>query len=612
MPKKPVLRVVALAVVLSLGGAFAAPAFGAAKRAGQASQTAQNAVFDKWAERFAADWVRGNPEQSTSAQYFAGVEQQRLDGMLTQVTDAQRAAKLALARSGVDKVERFLAGPLSETQRTSAETMRWSLKQAIADAPYREHSFAFSQLDGAQVSIVSFMSSVQPLRRAADVDSYLSRLGKVAALMDQVTRDARRAAARQLLPPRFILERAQTQVDTFLAPAPDKNVLVTSFATRLATVPDLSPEERAAAVARAAGIVGADIVPAFGRVKVFLAEIHPRTTDQSGLSRMPDGAAAYRQALAKYTGTTLSADAIHTIGLREVARIEKEMDGHLRTLGFSEGSIAQRFRALNKSLQPKGDVDPRPAILQRYQDMIVDAQKRSEPLFNLKPRAGVEVKREPALTEASSSAHYSVPAPDGSKPGVFWVPLPGPEFRVVDMKSLAVHEAVPGHHFQLAVQQELTGLPKFRTSRIFGGGSAHSEGWALYAERLAVEQGWYEGDLHGLVGALSTELFRARRLVVDTGLHAKGWTRQQAIDYGIEAKEVERYIARPGQACAYMLGMLRILELREQAKAALGDKFSLPGFHDVVLKTGSVPLDVLAKVVEQWIAGQQPGARKGS
>jgi uncharacterized protein (DUF885 family) len=173
------------------------------------------------------------------------------------------------------------------------------------------------------------------------------------------------------------------------------------------------------------------------------------------------------------------------------------------------------------------------------------------------------------------------------------------------MRSLAYHEAVPGHHFQLAIQQEQAGLPKFRSKRIFGGGSAHSEGWALYTERLAIEQGWYEGDVPSLLGALGSQLFRARRLVVDTGLHAKGWTRQQAIDYGIAASEVERYVAEPGQACSYMIGMLRILELREKARAALGGKFTLPAFHDVVLQTGSVPLDVLAEVIDQWIAAQR-------
>jgi len=167
---------------------------------------------------------------------------------------------------------------------------------------------------------------------------------------------------------------------------------------------------------------------------------------------------------------------------------------------------------------------------------------------------------------------------------------------------------VPGHHFQLAIQQELAGIPKYRSARIFSGGSAHSEGWALYTERLAVEQGWYAGDVPGLLGALGSELFRARRLVVDTGLHTKGWTRQQAVDYGINVEEVDRYVVWPGQATAYMIGMLRIVELREKAKAALGPKFSLPAFHDMVLGAGSVPLDVLGQLVDGWIAKEKAKA----
>jgi uncharacterized protein (DUF885 family) len=423
--------------------------------------------------------------------------------------------------------------------------------------------------------------------------------------MDESTARARRAAGRKFIPPRFILERSQAQVDTFLKPAPDQNVLVTSLARRTASLTDLKPEARAAALAKATAIVGEKIIPAYGRIKAFQAEIYPQTTDRAGIDRLPDGAAAYSRALANFTGTRLTAAEIHAIGLREVARIEGEMDRHLRALGFTEGGIEERMRALDKTFQPKGEGDPRPELLKRYTEMVRDAEKRSARIFNLMPRAPVDVRREPPLTEASAAAHYSVPAPDGTLPGIFWVPMRGPVFDVIRMRSLSYHEAVPGHHFQLAIQQETQGLPKFRTTRVFSGGSSHSEGWALYAERLAVEQGWYEGDVPGLLGALGSELFRARRLVVDTGLHSKGWTRQQAIDYGIGAQEVERYVVWPGQACAYMLGMLRILELREHAKTALGDKFSLPGFHDVVLRTGSVPLDVLAKVLDQWIAEQK-------
>ena len=321
-------------------------------------------------------------------------------------------------------------------------------------------------------------------------------------------------------------------------------------------------------------------------------------------SRAPGGAVAYANALASNTGTTLSAEQIHAIGLREVARIEAEMDRHLRTLGLADGSIKARMAQLDASLQPAAGPELRAHLLANYSAMVADAEQRSAALFNVRPRAPLSVKREPALTEASAAAHYSVPAPDGSRPGVFWVPLPGPDFKMVGMRTLAYHEAVPGHHFQLAIQQEMTDLPKFRSQRIFGGGSAHSEGWALYAEKLAMENGWYDGDVAGLLGALDAQLFRARRLVVDTGLHAKGWTRQQAINYGIGAQEVERYVVWPGQACAYMIGMLRIVELRELARTKLGTRFSLSAFNDVVLTTGSVPLDVLAQVVEQWIAAK--------
>jgi len=212
----------------------------------------------------------------------------------------------------------------------------------------------------------------------------------------------------------------------------------------------------------------------------------------------------------------------------------------------------------------------------------------------------VIVEREPALTEATAAASYNSPAPDGSRPGVFRMPLPGPSYGIMRMKSLTVHETVPGHHFQVALLQEQASLPRWRQRGVFDAWSAYAEGWALYAEALAIEQGWYEGDPNSLLGALELQLFRARRLVVDTGLHAFRWTRQQAIDYGMSAQEVERYVVMPGQACAYMVGMLRILEMREQARRTLGTRFSLPAFHDVVLKTGSVPLDVLADVVNEW------------
>ncbi len=588
----------ALAAAVLPDAALAAPSAtaGAAK---------PSAAFDQWAERFADDWVRMNPQTASSTQYFSGAEQAALDRQLTPQTPLHRKKMVAMARTGVARLDKWMAGPLAETQKISAAVMRWSLTNVIANEPFEDVNFVFSQFGGPQVGLVNYMTQTHPMRNAQDVDSWLARLEQVGTRMEEALARARSATERKRIPPRFILERAQFQVDTFLKPAAPQNVLVASLEKRSAELKDLTPEARSAAIARATRIVEEKIRPAYVRVQGFMAELHPKTNDTAGISRLKDGLEAYDRAIANFTSTTLTADQIHAIGLREVARLEGEMDKHLRALGFNEGSIEARMKALDATFQPKGEGDPRPTILARYKEMVKDAQARSESLFNLKPRAPVDVLREPPLTEASAAAHYSLPAPDGSRPGVFWVPLRGPTFSMIRMRSLSYHEAVPGHHFQLAIQQELAGIPKYRSQRIFSGGSAHSEGWALYTERLAVEQGWYEGDVPGLLGALGSELFRARRLVVDTGLHTKGWTRQQAVDYGINVEEVDRYVVWPGQATAYMIGMLRIVELREKAKAELGAKFSLPGFHDMVLGAGSVPLDVLGQLVDGWIAKEK-------
>jgi uncharacterized protein (DUF885 family) len=576
-----------------------------ATQAPQAGTTKFNKAFDAWAEHFAEDWVRLNPQTATQTQYFSGAEQTALDRQLTPLTSAQRKKVVAMAKVGVARLDKFLAGPLSEDQRISASVMRWQLANTVASEPFEDYSFVFNQFGGVQVGLVNFMTNTHPIRRADDVDNYLARLDQFADRMDEALERAKSATARGLIPPRFILERAQAQVDIFLKPEAAQNVLVTSLDGRAAKLNDVSPEQRAKAVAEATSIVENKIRPAYQRVQVFMAELHPKTGDVAGIARLPNGAAAYQQALRTYTSTNLSAAQIHEIGLREVARIEGEMDKHLRELGYADGSVEERMKKLEATLNPPAEPDPRPQLLERYKVIVADALKRSEPLFNVKPAAPVDVRREPPLTEASAAAHYTMPAPDGSRPGIFWVPMRGPDFEILGMRTLSYHEAVPGHHFQLAIQQEQTNLPKYRAQRVFGGGSAHSEGWGLYAERLAIEQGWYQGDTQGLLGALAAQLFRARRLVVDTGIHTQGWTRQQGIDYGIPATEVERYVAWPGQACAYMIGMLRIVDLRDKAQKELGDKFSLPAFHDVVLKTGSVPLDVLGQVVDRWIAAQK-------
>lgn len=558
--------------------------------------------FDGWAEGFAADWVRLAPERATFSQYFTGAEQAALDGQLSPQSLGHRTRVRAAAREGLAQLGRFDPAALTPDQRTGAATIRWSLERTLAAEPYEDHNFLFNQFGGLQIRLVSLFSEAQPLRTPEDVGPFIERLSQVDQRIDEGIARVRAAALRGLLPPRFILERSRTQVEDFLAPAAEKNLLVEALDRRSALIEALSPADRAAALATATQLVDQRIRPAWQRLLALMNELHPRTTDDAGLWRLPDGAAAYAQALAGATTTPLGADEIHAIGLREVARIEGEMDGVLRTLGRTNGSVEERMKALRLEMQPPASPDPRPALIDRFRTIVADNQRRSQALFNLQPKAPIEVKREPPLTEKTAAAHYSTPAPDGSRPGVFWAPLPGPVFNVPGMRSLAVHEAVPGHHFQLTIQQERTDLPRWRQRQVFGGGSAYTEGWALYAERLAIDNGWYEGDPQQLLGALDSQLFRARRLVVDTGLHAKRWTREQGIAYGISAQEVERYVANPGQACAYMIGMLHLLDLRDHAHKAMDGRFDARDFHDVVLRTGSVPLDVLGDVVQRWSA----------
>ena len=561
--------------------------------------------FAQWSETFAADWVRQSAEAASFSQYFSGEEQAALDGQLTPLVPATRNRRAALAQEGLKRLDGFAEASLSADDRVGVGILRWSLQRTLNGQPFDDHGFVFSQLSGPHIRYVSLLAENHPLRKPADVKSFLARLAQVDQRLDEAIARAQDSAAKGFLPPRFILERARTQVQSYLAQSTADNDIVAGLTRRSERIEGLPAADRQAAIEQAKALVQDRLRPAYQRVLALLNDLHPRTTADAGLWRLPRGQQAYAQALAEYTTTQMGAEQIHALGLREVARIEAQMDSALQSLGRREGTVEQRLDALRLELQPPADPDPRAGILARYAAAIKDAEKRAQDLFNLQPRAPVEVRRVPALTERTASAFYTTPTPDGSRPGIFWAPLPGPNYDMLRIRSLAVHEAVPGHHFQLALQQEQADLPRWRQRRIFGGGSAHSEGWALYAERLALDHDWYDGDPHALLGGLDGQLFRARRLVVDTGLHAKRWTREQAIAYGLPAHEIERYVSNPGQATAYMVGMLHILALRDEAQKTLGERFTLKGFHDVVLKTGSVPLDVLSDVVRQWARAPQ-------
>jgi uncharacterized protein (DUF885 family) len=567
---------------------------------GSGAQQSRTPAFDRFVDELASDWMRTQPIAATTAQYFSGAEQDALDRQLTPISKEARGARVALARRGLQALDQFDLFQFTEMQRSSAAMLRWQLHDIISNDAFEDYEFVFSQTRGLQVQLVNLLTQTHPLRNRRDVENYLARLDLVGAQLEEGIEIAREREGRGFRPPAFILRATIAQLGPFLDATPAQNVLVTSLEERASRIEGMSFQDRRAFVTSSEEIVRGKILPAFRQVQTFLQTQLSHANEDAGLSRLPNGVAAYGNALRRNTTTQMSADEVHALGLKEVARIEAAMDRILRELGYEQGTLNARFAKLDATLQPK-EADPRPALVERHTDLVRDAEKRAALLFDLMPKAPCEVQREPAFTEKTASARYMPPARDGSRPGVFWVPLPGPTYEIAVMRSTTYHETVPGHHFQLAIQIESTELPLFRRNRAFGIITAHHEGWALYAEQLAAENGWYEGDKIGALGQLADELLRARRLVVDTGLHVKKWTRQQAIDYGMTVSEVERYVVNPGQACAYKIGQLRLVSIREKAKGALGSKFSLKEFHNVVLRNGNVPLDVLQEIVERWV-----------
>jgi uncharacterized protein (DUF885 family) len=573
-------------------------------------------MFDTWADDFAATWVRANPQLATRTQYFEGALQDEVDRELALThafgsTFGERAAQeqAALARRGLDGLRTYAPDDLSTVQRTSAAIVEWNLKNAVANAAFARQRFVFSQMVGLHVGIVSFLTANHPVRNVRDAENYVARLTRVAGCLDAGIAEAVAAAAAGVIPPDFIIERTIAQIDGLTGPAPADNVLVATLVERMreAGVTNVAPARALSLAAEAADVVRDDILPALGRVRAMLADQRPHATAAAGAWALPDGEAFYARELASSTGSSLTADEIHAIGLREVARIESEMDEILGRLGVVGGPLNERIARLNEKVAPVAGPDPRAAILAQIQAVMDDAALRARETFNLVPVAPAVVRREPAFSEKTAAAHYQTPAADGTHPGIYWIPLPTVDpqqpWLGIGLKSTAYHEAIPGHHFQLTIEQESRTLPRFRKRGAFGYDAAYNEGWALYSERLCAESNWYGDDLVGYLGFLHMQLFRARRLVADTGLHAKRWTREQAIAYGLPASEVERYVSWPGQACAYMIGQLRIVEFRERAKARLGKRFAIKDFHDLVLGAGTMPLDVLEAVIDGWDGG---------
>ena len=566
----------------------------------QSPRAPQRPIADFFRD-FTDEWVRGNPDQAISTRYFSGPEQDRLSQQLTPETVEWEHGRAVLARKGLADLRAFDRARLTDTERISADLMQWQLNIVSEGEKYQDFSFPIEQFGGVNIGLVSTLTITHPLQNDRDAVNYIARLGQVGTRMDEAIADSRRLVAKGMFPPRFIVRATLAQLQQFIGTPAAQNPFVATFNDRLATVKSIPDARREELRAQAERLVDAQVYPAWRRAISLLEPLMTRATDEAGLSRLKGGSEAYAYFLRRYTTTNLTADQIHETGLREVARVEKEMDTLLRQIGRTDGTVKDRIEKLKIDLAYPPTDAGRTMIMADVESYLRDAERRSATLFDRRPKAPVVAQPYPRFREAAAAAAYSSPAQDGSRPGTFQIPLRPERMTKFGLRTLVYHETVPGHHFQIALEMENDAEPRFRQIRALGGISAFSEGWGPYAEHLAAEAGWYDGDVEGRLGQLDAELFRARRLVVDTGLHAKHWTRQQAIDYGIEASEVERYVVYPGQACSYLLGQLKILEVRDKAKTTLGAKFSEKDFHNAVLSLGTVPLDVLDRQIDAYV-----------
>jgi uncharacterized protein (DUF885 family) len=529
----------------------------------------------------------------------------------TDRTAREVKAQLAMLRS-------YDRAAQSESQQLSTDVLDRFLALQAEGERFRFHDYPVNQMDGVQNELPDFMLNIHQVRSERDAEHYLARLAKFGVAFGQLIESLEHRERLGVLPPRFVLERVLDGMRAFLKPPPAQHVLVTDFAERLQKVAGLSDQKRALWAERAVQEVEHTVYPAYRRLETQLEGMRERAGTDDGVWRLPDGEAYYAWCVRLHTTTDRTPQEIHRRGLAEVARIQGEMREILSAESIPAPDLAQAIRELGQDarfLYPDTE-EGREQLIAGYQAIIQDAEQRLPALFGRLPRARVVVQPVPDFkAEGAARAYYEMPPFDGSKPGVFYANLRHTaEHPKWGMRTLAYHEAVPGHHLQIAIAQELEGVPFFRRVVPF---TAFHEGWALYAERLAAEQGFHPTPWDRL-GQLVAEVFRAVRLVVDTGIHAQRWTREQAIDYmaantGMERSEVvaevERYIVLPGQALAYKTGQMEILELRERARAALGDRFDLREFHDQVLGSGALPLTLLARNIEGWLeAWRAPAA----
>ncbi|PHZ84114.1 DUF885 domain-containing protein [Paremcibacter congregatus] len=566
---------------------------------------------------FEAVFIEAVMDSPESLTYTRLMEQQGKPWRHDELDDNSRAhadALIALQKHNYDVLKTYDEAALSDSERLSKQIMTWTMENDFRNNKFRDHDYEITQLDGLMTDYPLFMNGYHQVSDQNSAEDYVARLHAVGAQFENSMKRLKLQQEKGIILPKFLIRKVIDNNTAFTATAATENILYKTLAKKLDGAKGMTAADKTALLARAQSAIETEVYPAYNTMIVYFKDLEKIATNEAGVWKLPDGEAYYAAQIQSNTTTKMSAEEIHNIGLREVDRIQGEILGILKGEGYDTSAgfepLIQQLAEEERFYYPDTDAG-RAQILKDYQTIIDEVNETVSGAFNVKPRMGVDVQRVPKFSEKTApGAYYSGPALDGSRPGTFWANLydikATPKYG---MRTLSYHEAVPGHHFQIAIAQELKDIPMFRK---FGGFTAYVEGWALYSEKLAKEMG-LQDDPYDDIGRLQAELFRAVRLVVDTGMHHKRWTRDEAVDYMAKntgmamsdvVTEIERYIVWPGQALAYKVGMMKIVDLRAKAKKALGAKFDIRTFHDVVLTNGALPLDILAKQVEDYAAGK--------
>lgn len=603
----------ALAVTLALLGACS-PADKANSNNAAATAPATAAAVQNENEKISAFFEKAFMDQvelSPTSLTYLGIKKDY--DKWEPLTDEQAAKVLALTKQQLEQLNTFNLEALDEQSKLSYQLFKQQAEQQIADDKWRLYNYPVNQMFGTHSMVASLLINQHQIADESDAKAYISRLNGVQELFQQLMTQLDKRAALGIIPPKFVFPHVIGASQNLIQGAPftegADSTLLEDFRGK---VGKLSIDEAAKQmlIKEAEVALVSSVKPAYEQLISYLTTLETKAGTDDGVWRFKDGAEFYNNALARTTTTTMTADQIHDLGLAEVARIHQEMQAIMQKVGF-KGDLQAFFSFMRDDPQfyYPDTAEGKAAYLAEATRVIDEMKGKLDSLFLVKPKADMIVKAvEPFREQSAGKAFYEQPSMDGTRPGVYYANL----YRMkgmpkYELEALAFHEGIPGHHMQIAIAQELDNVPKFRK---FGGYTAYVEGWGLYSELLPKEIGMYQ-DPYSDFGRLAMELWRACRLVVDTGLHAKKWTREEAISYlatntpnaqSEVENAIERYIVMPSQATAYKIGMIKIIELREKAKTALGEKFDIRAFHDVVLKNGAVPLDVLETLVDQYIA----------